>query len=239
MGYKAGTLNVFSDSRDLEEVIAAYKAGASLNQLARMHEVTVSTIRNALVQSGVTINSNLRNPSNKMGSAEVDQAKDLYLSGLTFEQVGKKLGRSDTAVIRVLYRDYPEIIRQEKTGPGSPHWKGGRSKDSNGYTYVWIAPDDPMASMSTSNRGTLYVYEHRLVMARKLGRPLLSTETVHHINGVITDNRPENLQLRQGRHGKHSVMRCADCGSLNIEHAPLSETKPETTYGRREKARSH
>jgi len=44
--------------------------------------------------------------------------------------------------------------------------------------------------------------QHRAVMEQMLGRKLTKHETVHHRNGVRTDNRPENLELWSGRHGR-------------------------------------
>lgn len=73
--------------------------------------------------------------------------------------------------------------------------KDKRNINKRGYVFVYDA-----------QRG--FICEHILVMEEKLGRPLRKGETVHHINNIKTDNRPENLEVYQSNSehmtlGKH------------------------------------
>lgn len=65
---------------------------------------------------------------------------------------------------------------------------GGRTHHKAGYLMV-RAPEHPRATWHG------YVFEHILVMEERLGRYLDEDETVHHLNGIRDDNRPENLEL--------------------------------------------
>lgn len=108
------------------------------------------------------------------------------------------------------------IYKAIRRGGGTVRPVGGPgigTVNSEGYRLVWIKSDDPLAEMRQRSG---CVPEHRLVMARFLNRPLSKYETVHHINGDKTDNRIENLQLRQGKHGKGQQLQCLSCGSHNV-----------------------
>lgn len=43
----------------------------------------------------------------------------------------------------------------------------------------------------------------------------------YRINGDVSDNRIENLELRQGWHGHGVVFKRADCGSINVRSVNL------------------
>jgi hypothetical protein len=90
----------------------------------------------------------------------------------------------------------PPIQRERPARPPRRYLNGG-------YVLIAIAGAKP-------------VFEHVLVMEAKLGRKLNRPfETVHHINGVRHDNRPENLELWVGgvRYGQRAhELTCLNCG---------------------------
>lgn len=80
------------------------------------------------------------------------------------------------------YARFRGINKVTLTAPNQhPHQGEGWLIDKDGYKQVMI--------------GNKYVREHRYIMEKYLGRKLQTTECVHHINGIKTDNRIENLKI--------------------------------------------
>lgn len=61
----------------------------------------------------------------------------------------------------------------------------------NGYVYLH-EPNHPHANCNG------YVAEHRFLMEEEIERYLTKNEVVHHINGIVDDNRIENFKLMTG-----------------------------------------
>lgn len=81
-----------------------------------------------------------------------------------------------------------EKFKKANKGENNPAWKGGRNKTKLGYIYIY-SPEHPFRNIDQ------YVFEHRLIIEKIIGRYLHKKEEVHHINKIRTDNRPENLML--------------------------------------------
>lgn len=80
---------------------------------------------------------------------------------------------------------YARFMGYNKIELNAPHQKPNLGKgwliDKDGYKQIRI--------------GNKYVREHRFIMEQHLGRKLLKTEAIHHINGIKTDNKKENLEI--------------------------------------------
>lgn len=100
------------------------------------------------------------------------------------------------------YNVYPSVVKWNKIrgrknkfcsnkcrntffiGEKSYLWKGGRYLAPSGYI-----------RLLDNNERCGFRYEHRVVIEKHLGRRLKKGEQIHHINGIKTDNRIENLMV--------------------------------------------
>jgi|SRR6185312_2756101 len=110
--------------------------------------------------------------------------------GMFSAEIAEKLEITPKTVQKFYRRyNFPHLqnfappLRDERVG-----WAGGM-KEVNGYLYS-RTPGHPRASKHGS-----YVAVHRLVMEKKLGRYLVGTEVVDHIDGDPKNNHPDNLRV--------------------------------------------
>lgn len=109
---------------------------------------------------------------------------------LTSAEIAAQLGCSDKHVQNVLRTHNAErLSRGARHGELNHGYVGGRSVDLDGYVLVLAPAGHPHA------RTTGLMFEHRLVVERKIGRHLLPSEVVDHIDGLQLHNDPSNLRV--------------------------------------------
>jgi hypothetical protein len=111
-------------------------------------------------------------------------------------------------------------LPKTQSGEKNSHWKGGIHYRKDGYILINMGP------RSRTYHGARYKLQHRIVMEEKLGRPLLRSEIVHHIDGNTSNNNPDNLQIMtQSEHAKHDYeLRIKNkLGQLMAQNKPLNE----------------
>lgn len=84
-----------------------------------------------------------------------------------------------------------------RSGERSSNWNGGSFKKAGGYRFV-LRKGHPRANSNG------YVPEHILVWEETTGVQVPKNCCIHHLNGIKTDNRIENLCMMS--HGAHTAM---------------------------------
>jgi len=103
-----------------------------------------------------------------------------------------------------------KIQRQDWSMENHPCWGGGTTIYRSGYELQRVEVAGPHGYLIRALRkgdARGYAPTHRIVMHDKLGRALLESEVVHHIDGDLLNNDPDNLAIfpSNADHLRHSL----------------------------------
>jgi transposase-like protein len=170
------------------DLLARYQTGTTPAVLAREHGCSQQPVVRILRAAGVYEPGRSRVGARYTAEQKAELVRR-YNAGESIHPLAEELGVKPGALHKVLLALGVTMRTKGGKYPGVPT----RSPTKSGYIRVTPAADDPIGQAMAWANG--FVFEHRLVMAHHLGRPLLPDEEVHHVNGEKADNRIEKLEL--------------------------------------------
>lgn len=204
------------DTDQLKQIGNLYLSGVAVYKIAKEMHVPRRAMTICLWNMGFKPRRKLRK------RLDLDLIKSLYVDKhLTAEEIAKQFHCSRTAICYRLHRmgcmrtDTEALKLAYSRGHIKP--KKGRNNylSAGGYMQVW----KPECSLANKIG---YVPEHRLVWQEAHGKPLPKDWVVHHINGIKTDNRPDNLvAYPKGKHDKIIPIMAERIRKLEIENRQL------------------
>jgi len=146
----------------------------------------------------------------KLGSIKPEEFRKLYQDEKLSEwEIARRLGVTQGAIhLRLVQygiprRNHDDSIRLNRlrhnfTGKNNPNWNGGIYISPWGYRML-RNPKHHRAQ----KRG--YVFEHIIVWEKAHNQNLPEGWVIHHLNGVKTDNHPENLVALSSKEHLHYI----------------------------------
>jgi hypothetical protein len=216
------------NAESTKRCVDMYNNGCSSHEISRELHVDKKAILRQLGLAGVAIRHGLDSRKDIFNKLDKDKLIYYYLSQKKSILFISKIYKCSFTAVRNSLKHYNIPLRTnmesnkivgKETGYGirkhrSNH-KGGTLNPA-GYKMIY-QPSHPRA-----NQGG-YVFEHRLVIEKKIGRYLLRSEHIHHINGVHDDNRIINLELLTHSQHMTRTLLCTKCPLIKENHSLRKE----------------
>lgn len=178
---------------DWDLAMQMYENGAYNPEIADALGCSVSNVSLWLKRN--SLKSNYK--KNQLSTEKQNEILDMLRSGMTCGEVEDKSGVFRETVRKVGKRNGVAVQNVRRMSSADPDKTCGII-DRGGYILLRVdvgGPYDNLIRAKNPNRTRGYALLHRMRMQDHLGRKLLDSEVVHHIDGDIYNNSIQNLKL--------------------------------------------